>query len=167
MIAQAGCHETIIAAARACQIPSSRVFVIPDSKDRAPATYGADGYRCWLSLLGHGEGEWKQFGGDDDGEQEALNTTAVLGVTSGTTGLPKAAALSHYYFVAQATLIQEHNRSRPSRVCQIPDVVKVPFLDSSTGDPASLPAAFPRLRRPGRLDHAIAIWSPDILHPSI
>ena len=70
----------------------------------------------WLAAIGAGgcgEGEWSTFGQD---ETKARDSIALLGATSGTTGLPKAAALSHQYVVAQAATIKENEGERPYQV---------------------------------------------------
>ena len=59
----------------------------------------------WRSLLDHGEQDWVSF----TSESDSRSTPAALLQTSGTTGLPKAASLSHYAFVAQSVMIQDRN----------------------------------------------------------
>lgn len=52
----------------------------------------------------HGEKDWVRF----DDKKTAQSTTAARLFSSGTTGLPKAATLTHYNFVAQHTLVHEY-----------------------------------------------------------
>lgn len=59
--------------------------------------------KSWRSLLEHQKADWLRF--DDLGT--ARSTTACLLFSSGTTGLPKAASISHYNLVAQHTLLHE------------------------------------------------------------
>lgn len=56
-------------------------------------------------LLDYGHSYWYTF----DDEKESRTTTAALMSTSGTTGLPKAAAISHFALVAQNTLLYDSN----------------------------------------------------------
>lgn len=75
---------------------------------------GVEGHLQWRDLLKHGEEDWVRF----DDLETTRNTTAALLFSSGTTGLPKAAMLSHYNFVAQHTLLYEAPR-RPYKAVRL------------------------------------------------
>lgn len=81
---------TAITAAGECGIPRSSVFVLNLHGEDVP-----EGYRSWTELLKHGESDWTSVADPD-------NTTAAYISTSGTSGLPKAAILTHSYMVSQA-----------------------------------------------------------------
>ncbi|TVY75745.1 Acyl-CoA ligase [Lachnellula suecica] len=80
-------------AAKACNIPASCLFVLNTSNEEIP-----EGYQSWTKLLECGEQDWET-------ELNASTTTAAYVSTSGTSGLPKAAILTHSYMVSQAEVI--------------------------------------------------------------
>ena len=108
-----------------------RIFVFEDEHPSYPS---------WRSLLNHGSSDWIRF----DNLETAKNTTAFLMFSSGTTGLPKAAQLSHYNLIAQHHLVHEnpqHSEQYPvSRVCCLPffHAATAPYTHTST-----LRAGFP------------------------
>jgi acyl-CoA synthetase (AMP-forming)/AMP-acid ligase II len=108
IISQKDCFTTIAQAARECGIPRARIFILAPPDARLP-----DGYLSYETLLGYGEEDWEKFGRD---ETKADSTIAVLGATSGTTGLPKSAALSHQYLIAQSGMIQKQAAERAHEV---------------------------------------------------
>ena len=107
IVAQAEYLSNIVEPARECGIPTSSIFVLAAAGQRAP-----EGYRTWETLLGHGECDWVSF---EDDETKAQETVAALSSTSGTSGLPKAAIISHRYMVAQSVMI-ESDSNRPQQV---------------------------------------------------
>ena len=78
-------------------IPDSRLLVFSNQRD-IPGSL-----RSWNELFEYGEGEWAHF----DDEYVAKETPACLVTTSGTTGLPKLAVLSHYSWVAFNSVVDD------------------------------------------------------------
>lgn len=93
--------DSALKAAKECGIPVENVWIFDVLGQELPV-----GFRSFKELLSHGEKDWERF----DDEETSKSTTAARLFSSGTTGLPKAAALSHYNFVAQHTLVHEINR---------------------------------------------------------
>jgi len=90
-------------------ILESRIFVLDHGNSQCPPELSS-----WKRLLGHGERDWVIF----DDEDITKKTTAALLSTSGTTGMPKAAEVSHYAHVAQSVQIT-HLNQKPYEVCFI------------------------------------------------
>lgn len=95
---------TVKATAKACNIPKEKIFVF-DAFDKE--SYDHLPYRSWETLLQHGEEAWVKF---TDPAKEMRSTIATLAFTSGTTGLPKAAMISHHYSVNQIYAIKSHSK---------------------------------------------------------
>ena len=95
---------------------------------------GTSEHYTWRTLLEHGEDDWVRF----NDLETAKNTTAFLMFSSGTTGLPKAAQLSHYNLVAQHTMVHENpqhlEQYNVSRVCCLPffHAATAPYTHTST-----------------------------------
>lgn len=93
--------KPVLEAADAVGIAKERIFVFDNQGEKIP-----DGLRSWRTLFEHGEQDWTRLSG-----QEAKTRTAARLFSSGTTGLPKAAELSHYNLIAQHTMVN-HNSSK-------------------------------------------------------
>lgn len=161
IIAQEGNFERIAEAARQCGIPADRIFILglADELNQDPAPY-----RSWRTLLSHGEQEWNKI----DDKDEQASTIALLGSTSGTTGLPKAAKISHRYLVAQCTMIQDRKRGSQHEVCQIPiTFVKNTVTDISPDHTTRLSPGIPRFRSTAEPRPAVTRQHTDVLHDEI
>ena len=88
-------------AAAATNVSPENTFVFDTSE-----LYEGNEFRSWNALLQHPESDWNKF----DDENLAKNTVAALMSTSGTTGLPKAAACSHCSQVAQSIMLSESKK---------------------------------------------------------
>lgn len=93
--------DAVTNAAKQCNIPPSNIFILNSSQSSS----SFKGFASWRTLLTHGSQDWVRF----DDEDTSRNTTAFLCFSSGTTGLPKAAQLSHYNLIAEHCLVFEHN----------------------------------------------------------
>jgi len=103
----------ILPACEKSGIPQSNIFLFENPLAERRTHTSSEGYKSWVDLLSHGAGTWTPF----NDEHLAKETLAVLLWTSGTTGLPKAAAFSHFAMVAQG--IMTHDPRNPYEVCAI------------------------------------------------
>ena len=92
IIVEPGLLETCFKAATELNIPRERILLFADTD--------AHGLKSWKTLFNYGESDWPRFAD----QSTAQHTTAALLFSSGTTGLPKAAMLSHHNMIAQQTL---------------------------------------------------------------
>jgi 4-coumarate--CoA ligase len=92
--------DHVITAAQNTNISDSRILIFDNglSGQSVPS-----GFQSWRTLLDHGEADWERF----DDLEIAKNTTVAHLFSSGTTGLPKAAILSHYNFIAQHSMVND------------------------------------------------------------
>ncbi|KAF8247393.1 amp dependent CoA ligase [Wilcoxina mikolae CBS 423.85] len=90
----------IRAAGDTCDIPAQNYWIF----DNLPTQTIPAGYRSWRALLANSGSDWVRF---NDLETSAA-TTAMRLFSSGTTGLPKAANISHLNLIAQHTVVLEH-----------------------------------------------------------
>lgn len=97
----------IAPAAEVSGVSLSNIYLFDAPKQDSP-------FQCnpVQELLRHGEADWVTFTDED----EAKDTTAALLSTSGTTGLPKAAMISHYSCVVENLILEDSSR-KPYRVC--------------------------------------------------
>lgn len=86
--------QDVLQPAKDAGIPEALIFVFNRPNQAVPV-----GLQSWTTLLQHGEEDWVRF----DDVHTSKRTEAARLFSSGTTGLPKAARISHYNFVAQHT----------------------------------------------------------------
>lgn len=91
----------LLAAAKDLGIPESNVRVFNALGQDVPP-----GMQSWETLFQAGEADWLRF----DDLERSRETTAARLFSSGTTGLPKAATITHRNMVAQQHLVYEVRR---------------------------------------------------------
>lgn len=96
----------LLAAAKEMGIPESNVRIFNVLGQGVPI-----GMQSWETLFQAGEADWVRF----DDLKTSQETTACRLFSSGTTGLPKAATVTHHNMVAQQNLVFEV-KPRPYRV---------------------------------------------------
>ncbi|KIX99185.1 uncharacterized protein Z520_04761 [Fonsecaea multimorphosa CBS 102226] len=117
VFAQVDCIEPIVEAVAHCET-DSQIFVI-GSHDASRQVHGRD-YASWRTLLLEPESNWSGCAADGKPDQERI---AVYAMTSGTTGLPKAAMISHRYIVSLTSTLEDafrHRKYRPSQLICLP-----------------------------------------------
>ena len=92
---------SVLEATKDCGVPESRILVLDLFGQAVP-----EGFRSWETLLDHGEEDWVRF----DHLAISKKTEAARLFSSGTTGLPKAAMISHHNLIAQHTLVWEDDQ---------------------------------------------------------
>lgn len=81
-------------AAAECEIPEKNIYVFS-------AASNSDDAKSWRSLLNYGSKDWAPF----DDERKSKETVAALYATSGTSGLPKFAMITHRNMIAASLLL--------------------------------------------------------------
>lgn len=130
-------------------VPKEKIFILDFLGQKIPA-----GYKPWSVLLEYGEKDWVRF----ENEEQAKTTTAARLFSSGTTGLPKAAMLSHYNLISQHTLVHEYvEKPYPVR-----RVIAVPMFHAS-----SVPTAHTSALRSGHVTYVMRRFELEPLLASI
>ena len=83
--------ENTLAAAEEVGFPKSSIFAFDIHSENLNSEI-----RSWTDFLRHGEADWVKV-------EDPSKTVAQYATTSGTSGMPKAALLSHSYHVTQAS----------------------------------------------------------------
>ena len=92
--------KNVTTAVEESNTPFSNVFIL-----ESPG-HSSDQYNAIYSLMEHGEADWVRF----DSREIAKSNTAALLSTSGTTGLPKAAMISHYTWTMLSHLTSDSEK---------------------------------------------------------
>jgi len=102
-------------AARACSIDTSNLFLFEGHEETLPRTK-----QSWRGLLQHGESDWEVL-------DEAASAKTVVGYysTSGTTGSPKFAAISHAFQILNGEYIEAETARKPYAVSRL---VSLPLM---------------------------------------
>jgi len=135
--------ENTLKAAQQVGIPKERIVIFNPNGEEAPA-----GFKQWNDLLQHGEQDWVRF----DDLETAKSTPAARLFSSGTTGLPKAADLSHYNLIAQHTLVHEAH----PKPWQARRLLALPMFHAATA-----PSAFCSYIRPGHKGYILPRFEPE------
>jgi acyl-CoA synthetase (AMP-forming)/AMP-acid ligase II len=93
----------VVIAAKENAISDSNIWVFDTQEQKLP-----EGRRSWKDLFNHGEQDWVRF--DDRNVSQKVHAARLF--SSGTTGLPKAVAITHLNLIAQHEMT-ECAHSRP------------------------------------------------------
>ncbi|EEH33848.1 4-coumarate-CoA ligase [Paracoccidioides lutzii Pb01] len=110
--------DNLVAAAESNNIPTSNIWIFNTQGQPVPA-----GHKSWTELFKHGEEDWIRF----DDPEICKTTTAARLFSSGTTGLPKAAVISHLNLIGQHIFV--HDTKPPPH--QISRVVAIPCFHAA------------------------------------
>jgi acyl-coenzyme A synthetase/AMP-(fatty) acid ligase len=89
---------TALEAAATCGIPQKNIFVLNYRDEEISAEQ-----QSWKELLKHEEKDWVK-------PKDPSNTPAAYVSTSGTSGLPKAAIITHAYLISQGEFQEKMKR---------------------------------------------------------
>lgn len=89
--------KNVLEAAQQVALPRNHILIFDHGSEQNISM----GCSSWRELLEHGEQDWESF----DDQHRSRNTTVAHCFSSGTTGLPKAAVVSHYNLIAQHCLL--------------------------------------------------------------
>ncbi|KAF2233529.1 acetyl-CoA synthetase-like protein [Viridothelium virens] len=123
LVAEPEILDSLRKAAKEVDIPDSRIVLLDEGRQAGDAETISKHFRSWRTLMSHGEEDWVSF----NDEKTQSTTEAARLFSSGTTGLPKAAMISHRNFVVQHTVCWE--KTRPTR--QIRRLVPLPFFHAA------------------------------------
>ncbi|MCJ1394775.1 hypothetical protein MMC18_007655 [Xylographa bjoerkii] len=115
IITESQMYEKALAAANECRISCSNIYICDPVDQPLPSEF-----RSWTELLQHGPCDWVTLS-----SHEAETTAAVLYSTSGTTGLPKAAMMSHAHCIDVASFIEQSSAGKPYTISRL---VSLPLL---------------------------------------
>ncbi|EMC98908.1 hypothetical protein BAUCODRAFT_84795 [Baudoinia panamericana UAMH 10762] len=130
--------DAVKKAMKDARLGDDRLIIFNPHGEKVPAGVGMQ----WSDLLQHGELDWVRF----NDLETAKDTEAARLFSSGTTGLPKAASLSHYNFIAEHTLVYEAT-PRPFRARRL---VALPMFHAAT-----TPVAFTTPLRAGEAAYVL------------
>ncbi|RDL34790.1 uncharacterized protein BP5553_07918 [Venustampulla echinocandica] len=111
VLTEPGFLSSVLPATKEVGISSPNVFIFSSSTEDQSSS---SDLKLWTSLLDHGEEDWISF----NDEKQAKATTVALMSTSGTTGMPKAAEISHYAQIAQSIMLYD-SKEKPYQVIRL------------------------------------------------
>lgn len=133
--------DSVMISMRSSGVPQNRVLIFDTSSQPVPK-----GFDSWKTLLEHGETDWIRF---DDKERSRMTPAARL-FSSGTTGLPKPASISHSNLISQHTLAHELHQPdyEVSRSTAWPELFTdvLCFPDRTNGIHADVPCSYGAFR---------------------
>ena len=144
ILTQPALLQNILKAAEDNGISKQNIIIFNPDGQEAPK-----GFLQWADLLKHGEVDWERF----DDYETAYQRGAARLYSSGTTGLPKAAELSHLNLTAQHMLVYETN-PRPYKVRRL---LSLPMFHAATA-----PSAFCTPLRNGDKAYVMPRFDPEV-----